>query len=405
VPNSPVMHPTIDKDRPSSAWIASLRERYPVEAEIDRVLVRKLERRAGPAYVPQSLDALVAGATRLIRAEHGDRFEIHNPRWLTGGASKLQMAFSLRWWPDGRTENRTPMVLRMEPAASVCETSRLREHQLLQAFDGIVPVPKPYWVDAEGRSLPYPALIYGFAIGVTKPSRTTSNVSGLGTNLGPELRQRLAPQFIEQLARIHRHSIDTTQLAAFEVPTEPHTAALWAVNWWERVWEEDAGEDVPLMRLATAWMRASLPRTDRLSIVHADYRTGNFLFDESEALITAWLDWELGHIGDRHEDLAWSMSRAFGHYAEGGGEFLTCGLLPESEFLARYEDATGFAVERTTLHFYRVLSAYKAITIVLAAGFRNARNRKSHQDVLLVWLMGLAAPLLDELRELLEEVI
>jgi aminoglycoside phosphotransferase (APT) family kinase protein len=399
-----ILNPAIDKDRPQAAWIAALRDRYPVEAEIDRVLVRKLQQRSGPAYAPQSLDALVAGATKLIRNAHGDRFEIRNSRWLTGGASKLQMAFDLRWWPDGQRQNDTAMVLRMEPAASVCETSRLREHQLLQAFDGIVPVPKPYWVDVEGRFLPYPALIYGFAEGVTKPSRTSSNVSGLGTNLGPELRARLAPQFIEHLALIHRRPLAQVQLPAFDVPTEPQAAARWAVNWWERVWEEDAGEDVPLMRLATAWMRASLPRTDSLSIVHADYRTGNFLFDESQARITAWLDWELGHIGDRHEDLAWSMSRAFGHYAEGGGEFLICGLLPEAEFLNRYEAASGLAVNRAALHFYRVLSAYKAVTIVLAAGYRNARNGKSHQDVLLVWLMGLAAPLLDELRELLEEV-
>jgi hypothetical protein len=49
-----------------------------------------------------------------------------------------------------------------------------------------------------------------------------------------------------------------------------------------------------------------------------------------------------------------------------------------------------------------VLSAYTAIGIVLAAGYRNARNGKSHQDVLLVWLMGLAAPLLSELATLLE---
>lgn len=396
---------SIDKDQPPADWIEDLREHYTVEQEIDRVLVRKLNNRVGPAYSPQPLHALIEGTKALIKLEHEGEFELRDARWLTGGTSKLQMAFNLQWRPDGENLVETSMVLRMEPAASTCETSRLREYQLLKAFKDEVPLPTPYWVDVHGDCLPYPALIYGFSEGVTKPSQTVSNVSGLGTNLGPELRERLAPQFIEQLALIHNHDIHDPVLSAFDIPREPTTAALWAVDWWERVWEEDSRQDVPLMRLAAAWMRANLPKSDRLSIVHADYRTGNFLFNEQTAKITAWLDWELGHIGDRHEDLAWSMSRAFGHYDESGERFLTCGLLPEEEFLERYEAAFRLSVNRSTLHFYRVLSAYKAIVIVLGAGYRVAKNGKSHQDVLLTWLTGLASVLLDDLCILLEEVI
>lgn len=395
---------TIDKDRPTSDWITALSQRFPVEREIDRVLRRKLDMRAGPPFSGAGLDELVAGVNALIAAHHQASFSITEAHWLTGGASKLQMAFTLDWTPPGGSPSRTKLVLRMEPAASVCETSRLREHQMLKMFEDRVPVPKPYWVDPTGEFLPYPALVYGFSQGVTKPSLSASNVTGLGTNLGVDLRARLAPDFLSQIAAIHRAPVDDPALAAFDIPDAPTRAAEWALNWWERVWEEDAGEEVPLMRLAAAWMRANLPVTDRLSVVHADYRTGNFLFDEKEARITAWLDWELAHIGDRHEDLAWSMSPAFGHYAEDGSDFLTCGLLSEQDFLSRYEEASGLPIVPATLHFYRILAAYKAIVIVLGAGYRNARNGKSHQDVLLVWLMGLAYPLLEELRSRLEEV-
>lgn len=394
----------IDKDRPTPEWIECLSRRFPVEREIDRVLRRKLELRPGASFGGASLERLVEGVRALIATYHSDDFSIVDPHWLTGGASKLQMAFTLDWTPLGGSPSLTRLVLRMEPAASVCETSRLREHQMLSLFEGVVPVPKAYWVDPDGAFLPYPALVYGFSEGVTKPSRSTSNVTGLGTNLGPDLRERLMPLFLSQLALIHKAPIDHPILTAFDKPDTPYRAAEWALNWWERVWEEDAGEDIPLMRFAAGWMRQNLPKADRHSIIHADYRTGNFLFDEEEARITAWLDWELAHIGDRHEDLAWTMSPAFGHYSE-SGDFLTCGLLPETEFLAHYEGVTGVPVIPETLHFYRVLSAYKAIVIVLGAGFRNARNGKSHQDVLLVWLMGLAFPLLEELRSRLEEAI
>src|SRR3546814_10306975 len=66
------------------------------------------------------------------------------------------------------------MVLRMEPPESVVETSRLREFELIQALDGVVPVPPCYWVDADGECLPHPALIYGFVTGVTRPSSLKS---------------------------------------------------------------------------------------------------------------------------------------------------------------------------------------------------------------------------------------
>ena len=46
------MATTVDKNRPSPEWIAELRRRFPCETEIDRVLTRKLERRAGPPYAP-----------------------------------------------------------------------------------------------------------------------------------------------------------------------------------------------------------------------------------------------------------------------------------------------------------------------------------------------------------------
>lgn len=394
----------IDKSRPTPAFIADLRRRFPVETEIDRVLTRKLERRAGPGYAPLPLEELVEGVTSLLRAELKDPFAIEDARWLAGGASKLQMAFTLSWTPPGKPATRTPMVLRMEPAESIVETSRLREFQLIKAFEGTVPVPPVFWCDAEGRHLPYPALIYGFAQGVTKPSAATSGVSGLGTHLPPELRSKLAPQFVEHLAKIHTFDFRDKGLTAFEVPETGSTqCALWGVNWWERVWEEDSDEDSPLVRLGAAWLRANPPVLDRPVVVHADYRLGNFLFTEHDARISAWLDWELGRIGDRHQDIAWTTSRAFGHYAEDGKTFLTCGLMPEAAFLEAYEKRSGLKVDPRSVHWYKVYNDYMMATLLFATGYRIASGAKTHQDVLVTWLMGIGYLLLEEMRSLIEQ--
>ena len=396
--------PLIDKNRPSPEWIASLRKRFPMEREIDRILTRKLERRAGPGFSPQSLDVLVKGVESLARMELKTPFEISGAKWLSGGASKLQMAFTLDWDRPGHGRQKTPMVLRMEPAESVVETSRLREFQLIKAFDGTVPVPPVFWCDTNGDHLPYPALVYGFAEGVTTPSTAQSGVSGLGMNMPIELRGKLVPQFIHALAKIHTFDFRKADLSAFDVPQTGTTqCAEWGINWWERVWEEDSDEDVPLIRLAAAWLRQNMPVLDRPSIVHADFRVGNFLFTEHDSRISAWLDWELGRIGDRHQDIAWTTSRAFGSLAEDGKTYLTCGLMPESEFLEAYEKASGLKINPKAVHWYKVYNDFMMGTLTLATGYRCARNGKTHQDVLLAWLMGIGHMLLDEMRVLIEE--
>ncbi len=395
---------SIDKDRPSSEWIAALRRRFPIEREIDRVLTRKLERRAGPGYDPLPLSRLVAGIESLVRARIDGDFRVAEPRWLSGGASKLQVAFTLEWNRPGRGRERTPLVLRMQPAESIVETSRLREFQVLAAMEGVVPVPPVFWCDAEGEHLPHPAIVYGFVPGVTKPAAGSAGVSGLGTTLPPKLRERLAPQLVEHLARIHGRTLTGVDLGAFDVPAPGTQAAEWGVSWWERVWEEDSDEDVPLLRLAAAWLRSRLPVLDEPCIVHADYRIGNFLFDEAESRITAWLDWELARLGDPHLDIAWTMSHAWSGFDEDGKTRLVCGMIPEPEFLAAYERASGRRVNPRALDWYKVFDAYSLAILLIATGYRITKNGKTHQDVLVAWVVGLGSLVLEQLRGELERI-
>ena len=62
--------------------------------------------------------------------------------------------------------------------------------------------------------------------------------------------------------------------------------------------DEDELTPQPIARAAIRWLRRSPPpHPRRLSVVHGDYRTGNFLFD-AEGRIRAILDWEMCHLGD-----------------------------------------------------------------------------------------------------------
>ena len=394
---------TVDKNNPPAEWIEHLRKRFPTEREMDRVFTRKLMRRAGQGYSPISLETFTKSLEALLRHELKDSFRIGDVRWLSGGASKLQVAFTLEWNPPGTGRTVTPMVIRMEPAESIVETSRLREFQIIKAVGEILPVPPVYWIDEDGTYFPYPTIIYGFAEGVTKPTGAGSNVSGLGIDFGAELRPVLARQYVEQLAKLHTWDWSKADLGSLDVPPLGKRAFEMHLNWWRRVWEEDSNRDIPLLRLAADWLDANMPSVERLSLIHGDYRAGNFLFTEHDQRISAWLDWELGHLGDFHEDFAYIVRPDLAHFAEDGKTVLYSGMLPEEEMYEAYQKATGFTINRKTVDYYQIFHMYRSAIIVIASGYRPAFNGKTHQDLLLTWIMGFGYVNLEILRKLLEE--
>jgi len=397
------------REAPDEAFITALRARFHVEPEIDRVLTAKLRRRTGPGYAAVSLEQLSERVAALIRSEIGDGFSLSNVRWLGGGASKLQMAFDLDWaGMDGKGRQTTAMVLRMEPASSIVETSRLREFEMLQLMQGVVPVPVCYWVDAEGRHLPYPGLIYALADGATKPSaKPAQQVSGIGTNFGPALRPILADQFVRHMAAIH--TVPAARLAtlkSFEpAVTGSNDSIIRQIDWWRRVWEEDRPEAVPLVEVAVRWLVENAPPLDHVSAVHGDFRAGNFLFDEATQSISAWLDWELAVLGDRHQDLAWTTGVHFGHFAEDGKTFLASGLLAADALFEQYEKASGLVVDPKRLKYFRVYNDFTSCVHMLASAWRVAHHAGTHQDVVVAWLSMIGNVVGGGLRNTLEELL
>ena len=160
------------RQNPTPEFIEQLRKRFPVEAEIDAVLTRKMQNRAArqEAYTPVTLEELVAGTQKLLEQKISGDFSLEKPRWLSGGASMLQMAFELHWQGEDGTAAKqvTPMVLRMCPMEPVVETSFLREAEIVNLVqrEGIMPVPQCYWIDETGEFLPYRAACGGQSVSV-----------------------------------------------------------------------------------------------------------------------------------------------------------------------------------------------------------------------------------------------
>jgi aminoglycoside phosphotransferase (APT) family kinase protein len=300
-----------------------------------------------------------------------------------GGASRESWAFDVSWKEHGRELSRK-CILRRDPPASLLEsdkTDRSFEFRVIKAMESRpVPAPKAYWLDQEGRWLERPSMIMERVSGQPTPLPTYPAAGD------PVIRQRLAPQFVEILAHIHQSDWNALGLSFLGTPERGTNAAERQVALWEGTYRTNQLEPVPILDAAFRWLRRNLPSTDQITLVHGDYRSGNYLYDNT-GRITAMLDWELSHLGDPMEDLGWACMK----FWSGGG--LAVGLMPREELYRRYEELTGTSVDHRRVFFYEVLGNAKMATISLT-GVKSFCEGKTAHTVLAV--VGFLVPRLLE---------
>lgn len=365
------------------------------EPQLARMLELRKARRGEPPYLPQD-DVSVQGLLQGWFEREAPGAKVADVARMGGGASKEQFVFSL----EDKGETRK-YVLRMDPLEGITETSREREFEILKAFQEILPVPNPVWLDPRGVHFGRPAVIMEFVGGVTKPATDGVSVTGLGTVLGDPLRDVIRPQFLENLARIHNFDWTTAHLPSFTAPTaDPKQPTRWLIQFWKELQEQDAVTKEPVMRLATQWLEANVPDCPKVGVVHGDYRTGNYLFNEVNGRITAMLDWEMCYLGDYHDDLAWAIQPVFGSLID--GTFRGSDLAPPQQLLAEYEAVSGNRVDPVRLHYFTIFNAWKSYILVATLGVRAARHAHNHQDVLLTFLAATGPLFIDELARLLQ---
>lgn len=369
-----------------------------LEPAIAEMLEQARHLRKQPPYKVRGIPEIKAALEAFLADKDLDNPMVSDLKPLGGGASKEQFVFNL----IERDKPAQRCVLRMDPLESAVVTSREREFAILDIMQGVVPVPKPMWADYQGDTLGSPGIITDFITGVTKPSNSSSNVSGFGTVFEQSTREALSVPFMKHFVAMHGVDWRTTTATCFQAPTaDPYQAARWQVNWWATVWQNDATDGFPLMGLTERWMRDNLPavKPEDLVFVHSDYRTGNYLYDEESNDITTILDWELIHIGDFHEDIAWASIKSWS--TQENGTWLSSGLMPLEELCQQYSEASGREVNMETLYFYQVLGLYKCVAICLASSVNAARHAHNHQDALLAWLAAAGHTFLTDLNTLL----
>jgi aminoglycoside phosphotransferase (APT) family kinase protein len=271
-------------------------------------------------------------------------------------------------WREGDHEEGGQFVLRKDPPASLVESERALEYAFYAAFEGTaVPVPRMRWLENGPEELGAPFFIMERIPGCDSSPRRIQEPAY------NESRGMLAGRMYEILAAIHSTEWETTGIPTVIDAPRPEECWKREVDYWEDMIDRHELSPQPIARAAIRWLRANPPPPPaRVTVVHGDYRVGNFLYTPEG--IHGIVDWEMAHLGDPLEDLAWS----FREYWEWGKPGLKGGIVPIDEAIGAYEVAGNTKVDREALRWWDVFSGVKGQGIWLtgARSFQEGRSQE-----------------------------
>ncbi|OBK74323.1 phosphotransferase family protein [Mycobacterium sp. 1274761.0] len=257
---------------------------------------------------------------------------IENLTTLTGGASRTTWAFDA----IGSNGGRQALILRTGPPDEVHAGMELEARVQQRAAAAGAPVPHILAAENSAAALGNPYLICNAIAGETIVRR-------IHRALDDARRDRLLRQCAQALAAIHRADPDGIGLQRAEQLSE----------WRHRL--DEMADTTATFEWAFRWLAANRPPATPPRLVHGDFRMGNLIVDESG--LAAVLDWELVHIGEVYEDLAWFCIRA---WRFGAPEELGAGGLGSVDtFLSAYEDAAGVDLDRDAFRWHLTVATLR----------------------------------------------
>lgn len=287
------------------------------------------------------------------------------------------------------------LILRVgDPGGLFSPYSAKPEYEALAALARVpgLPIPKAYEHSDDPGILGAP-----FVITQRVPGDTPTPWGGADER-GEEANQSLGRDFADALGAIHAFDWTATPLAAWvedgEGTITPQTTALHETHYWTRHAQLGEGPTPPQMHYAMRWLEAHAPEAERITIVHGDYRVGNFL--QHGGRITAILDWELVHLGDPHADLAWAGLRTFA-----AGTTRIGGLIDREVFYQRWQEKTGLRVRPEVVRYYEVMVQFKMAAMLMGAMIRVQTGRS--RDVRMAAMGFQLTSTLMELNKLIAE--
>jgi aminoglycoside phosphotransferase (APT) family kinase protein len=303
--------------------------------------------------------------TKLPAAE----VRVSNLSRIPGGASRETWMFDATWDSEGG-EQFQAFVIRIDPPASLLNTDREAEFAFYSSFWGTsVPVPRMRWLEPDGSILGGPFFVMDRVLGCDSSTRSPQLPPLLA------LQDRMAENMYGILAAIH--TFDWRDSPAAAVAEAPAPEAVWSkeLAHWEAIIDAEEISPQPIVRAGIRWLRANPPPpAQRISVVHGDYRVGNFLY-QPDASIHAIVDWEMAHLGDPIEDLAYSFNESW-QWANKDGR--PGGIVERAKAIELWETASGLKADPVAVHWWDVFTNVKlqGIWVTGARSFQEGRSNE-----------------------------
>jgi aminoglycoside phosphotransferase (APT) family kinase protein len=291
-------------------------------------------------------DEFGAKVAEFIRRHSGALgVDVGGLRRLTGGASRETWSLDATLHFADR-DDQLPLILQRDTRGSPAALPRQLEFRLIaSAYEAGVPVPPPMFLgdDSLGGSF----FIVRRLDGETLPRRL------LREDAYADARRLLPAQLGSALARIHTIDVARPELHGLPAPPDGVAPAAFELGRFEQIFRAIALEPHPAFELAFRWLQRALAAhgakaSSGQTLVHGDYRMGNMLFGPEGLRLV--LDWELAHVGDPMEDLAWICVRSWRF----GGPKPVGGIGDREEFFAAYEAAGGRKVDPEWVRWWEV---------------------------------------------------
>ena len=263
------------------------------------------------------------------------------------------------------TDGTRQWVVRRPPLGHVLATAHdmTREHRVMSALrDTAVPVPRMVALCEDPEVVGAPFYVMELVEGSVL--RHDADLAGLST----EQRATLAHRLIDTLADLHDLDPDSLGLQDFG---HPEGFLDRQVRRWGQQLERSRSRAIPGIEELAASLAATVPATQRASIVHGDYRLDNVIVGPDQR-IRAVLDWEMATLGDPLCDLG--LLPVYASPTRGVAGVVSDGMGPHNgfpqmeEIVERYAARTGLDV--SPLPWYTALGYFKLAVICEGIHYR-----------------------------------
>ncbi|MDX9789110.1 MAG: phosphotransferase family protein [Desulfobacterales bacterium] len=311
----------------------------------------------------------------------------------TEGFSYETFFFNAEWSVKEEKKSRD-FVVRAEPKGGFLEPYDVAlQYWVLKALgETSIPVPNVLWLETNKEVIGKPFFVMDRVEGeVPIPWGFQSHEYYKDS----VKRDKMGKNMVDVLAQIHR--VDWRKLGLdkyLQVPDAGMGPAVRELKRWEDMIREFRVEPEPVVSDALMWLKENMPNTKKLTLVHGDYRMGNFIWHEGR--IAAFLDWEMVAIGDPMCDLGWFFMK---HWRPGDPDKVHR-LLDKEKVYEYYEEMTGEPVDDETVRYWTVMNNIKMFAIMVCAT-KVVFERKSRDLRLLTWSV-MPFPLLEDIIELID---